>query len=38
MLKVKLTTTPYQKDFDKQIQIAKKVMKKYRNVLNKLSK
>ena len=30
--------TPYQKDFDQQIQVAEKVMKKYRTALNELAK
>ena len=30
--------TPYQKDFDQQIKIAEKVMKKYRNALHELAK
>ncbi len=30
--------TPYQKDFDEQLQIAEKTMKKYRNALRELAK
>jgi len=33
-----LTLTPYQKDFDTQMQAAEKVMKKYRNALHELAK
>ena len=30
--------TPYQEDFDKQIEIAEKVMNKYRNALHELAR
>jgi putative addiction module antidote len=30
--------TPFQKDFDEQIQMAEKTMKKYRNALHQLAK
>jgi len=33
-----LTLTPYQHDFEKQMQAAEKVMKKYRNTLHELAK
>ncbi len=33
-----LTLTPYQHDFEKQMQAAEKVMKKYRNALHELAK
>ncbi len=33
-----LTLTPYQKDFEKQMKTAEKVLKKYRNALHKLAK
>ncbi len=33
-----ITLTPYQQDFEKQIEAAKKVMKKYRNTLHELAK
>ncbi len=33
-----LTLTPYQQDFEVQMDAAKKVMKKYRNALRKLAK
>jgi putative addiction module antidote len=33
-----LTLTPYQQDFEEQMNVAKKVMKKYRNALHKLAK
>jgi len=33
-----LTLTPYQRDFEKQMQVAEKVMKKYRNALHELAK
>ncbi len=33
-----LTLTPYQQDFEKQMEAAKKVMKKYRNALHELAK
>lgn len=33
-----LTLTPYQQDFETQIQAAEKVMKKYRNALHELAK
>jgi len=32
------TLTPYEKDFGHQIEVAEKVMKKYRNALQKLAK
>ncbi|RLA46262.1 MAG: AbrB/MazE/SpoVT family DNA-binding domain-containing protein [Gammaproteobacteria bacterium] len=32
------TLTPYQDDFDTQIKVAEKVMKKYRNALHELAK
>jgi len=32
------TLTPYEKDFGNQIEIAEKVLKKYRNALQKLAK
>jgi len=32
------TLTPYEKDFGNQIEVAEKVMKKYRNALHKLAK
>jgi len=32
------TLTPYEKDFGSQIEVAEKVMKKYRNALQKLAK
>jgi len=32
------TLTPYEKDFGNQIEVAEKVMKKYRNALQKLAK
>ena len=33
-----LTLTPYREDFEKQMQAAEKVMKKYRNTLHELAK
>ncbi|MDQ7051141.1 MAG: AbrB/MazE/SpoVT family DNA-binding domain-containing protein [Enterobacterales bacterium] len=33
-----LTLTPYQKDFEQQMQVAEKVMKNYRNTLHQLAK
>ena len=33
-----LTLTPYQQDFESQMQAAKKIMKKYRNALHELAK
>ncbi len=33
-----MTLTPYQQDFDSQMETAEKVMKKYRNALHKLAK
>jgi putative addiction module antidote len=33
-----LTLTPYQQNFDTQIEAAEKVMKKYRNALHELAK
>lgn len=33
-----LTLTPYQQNFEEQIDVAKKVMKKYRNTLHELAK
>ena len=33
-----LTLTPYQQDFDAQMRVAEKVMKKYRNALHALAK
>ena len=33
-----LTLTPFRQDFEKQIQAAEKVMKKYRNTLHELAK
>lgn len=33
-----LTLTPYQQDFEKQMEAAEKVMKKYRNALHELAK
>ncbi len=33
-----LTLTPYQHNFEKQMQAAEKVMKKYRNALHELAK
>ena len=33
-----LTLTPYQQDFDQQMEAADKVMKKYRNALHALAK
>ncbi len=33
-----LTLTPYQQDFEKQMEVAKKVMKNYRNTLHQLAK
>jgi len=33
-----LTLTPYQQDFEKQMQAAEKVMKKYRHALHELAK
>ncbi len=33
-----LTLTPYQQDFEKQMEAAEKVMKKYRNALHQLAK
>ncbi len=33
-----LTLTPYRHDFEKQMQAAEKVMKKYRNALHELAK
>jgi len=33
-----LTLTPYQHDFESQIEAAEKVMKKYRNALHELAK
>jgi hypothetical protein len=33
-----LTLTPYQQDFEDQMEAAKKVMKKYRNALHELAK
>ena len=33
-----LTLTPYQQDFEEQVETAEKVMKKYRNALHELAK
>jgi len=33
-----LTLTPYQQDFENQMEAAKRVMKKYRNTLHELAK
>ena len=33
-----LTLTPYQQDFDQQMEAAEKVLKKYRNALHELAK
>ncbi len=33
-----LTLTPYQQDFESQMQAAEKIMKKYRNALHELAK
>ncbi len=33
-----LTLTPYQQDFEKQLEVAEKVMNKYRNALHELAK
>lgn len=33
-----LTLTPYRQDFEEQMQVAEKVMKKYRNALHELAK
>ena len=33
-----LTLTPYQQDFEKQMEAAEKVLKKYRNALHELAK
>ncbi len=33
-----LTITPYQQDFEKQMDAAKKIMKKYRNAFHELAK
>ncbi|PHS25545.1 MAG: AbrB/MazE/SpoVT family DNA-binding domain-containing protein [Methylophaga sp.] len=33
-----LTLTPYQQDFESQMNVAKKVMKQYRNALHELAK
>jgi len=33
-----MTLTPYQQDFEVQLEAAEKVMKKYRNALHKLAK
>ncbi|RDH87556.1 MAG: AbrB/MazE/SpoVT family DNA-binding domain-containing protein [endosymbiont of Escarpia spicata] len=33
-----LTLTPYQQDFENQMAVAEKVMKKYRNALHELAK
>ena len=33
-----LTLTPYRQDFKEQMQVAEKVMKKYRNALHELAK
>jgi len=33
-----LTLTPYQQDFETQMEVAEKVMKKYRNALHELAK
>lgn len=32
------TLTPYQKDFESQMEVAEKVLKKYRNALHELAK
>jgi len=33
-----LVLTPYQQDFEKQMEVAEKIMKKYRNALHELAK
>jgi len=33
-----LTLTPYRQDFDEQMDVAEKVLKKYRNALHELAK